>query len=230
MNKNILTIILGNNINNLFGCCNDAILMYNFFYSFYLQNKIWLKPYILLNHNITTNNIKQIIKENSDIEKILIFFSGHGYYNKIQFGKKIINKFDFYNLINDSILYEIELILILDACYSGSFIANKKYSKIIKILFISSCNSKQQSNEGLSNFNSKYYKYKKPLKNEIYKTNNSYNLIIGIFTFNFYKLIINNKLFQIEKWKNINNYKIWNNINNICNQTIQIKIIFSHSL
>ena len=38
MKKNLI-VIIGYNYNNLLGSENDAILIYNIFYRFYLQNK-----------------------------------------------------------------------------------------------------------------------------------------------------------------------------------------------
>ena len=62
MKKNLI-VIIGYNYNNLLGSENDAILIYNIFYRFYLQNKkIWIKPKIFLNENVKLNLIKDCIK------------------------------------------------------------------------------------------------------------------------------------------------------------------------
>ena len=78
MEYNITPIILGNNGDNLYGSVNDAILIYNLFYIFYLNEDIWNEPYIFLDNQVNMKNINTCIaniKINNNI--ILIYFSGH---------------------------------------------------------------------------------------------------------------------------------------------------------
>ena len=67
--NNIKSYIIGDNGNDLFGTHNDAKLIYNLFYIFYLKKKnIWHTPELYLN-----NMLQKINKGNI----ILIYFSGH---------------------------------------------------------------------------------------------------------------------------------------------------------
>ena len=62
MEKEIYSIILGNNQDELYGSENDAILIYNLFYTFYLKKSIWKKPIIYLNKDVNIENIINSIK------------------------------------------------------------------------------------------------------------------------------------------------------------------------
>ena len=94
--KKIYSIILGNNQNNLFGSKNDAILIYNLFYSFYLKNENWQEPNIYLDENLKIEDImKKInsfnIKSIKNNISLIIYFSGHSDKNgKLQFFPRIV--------------------------------------------------------------------------------------------------------------------------------------------
>ena len=213
----VLAITLGNNKGNLYGSENDAILFYNLFYSFY-KNKYsdicWLEPQILLNNQVIINNLLNLLN-NISITKLIIYFSGHGYKSRLNFYNENISNDKFFNLISKKVKNINELIIILDCCYSGSFYTEKKYNNINKITFISACNNKQKSNEGLVDYNKDYFIFKNPQK-----INNINNIIIGIFSYNFFKLIYNKKIYNPVLWSELKNDIIWKQIEKIANQTI----------
>jgi hypothetical protein len=194
---NIKSYIIGDNNNDLFGCHNDAKLIYNLFYTFYLKNKnIWILPKIYL------NTIFENIDINYENSKIIIFFSGHT--NKK--GNLIIN---YNNYSSDYILKLInskekkcEVIFIIDSCYSINFISKNKYKFIFKISYFLSKSINNESKEFLIEYKNNNYKYT--------SINNNYSKIVnGIFTYYFYK-ILNNKIYNnINLWNNLINDPIW---------------------
>jgi hypothetical protein len=221
MNKKetVLGITMGNNKGNLFGSENDAILFYNLFYSFYLKEYndiVWLEPKILLNKQVTINNLLNLI-DNTSINKLIIYFSGHGYRKRLKFFDENIINDKFFNSINQKIKNIDEIILILDCCYSGSFFIDKKYAKINNIKYLTACNKNQKCNEGLVNFNKENFIHKNPQK--INKLN---NIIIGIFSYNLFKLLKNKNMYNPNKWLSTKKSIIWTQIEKLAKQTFTI--------
>ena len=201
----IKSYIIGDNGNDLFGTHNDAKLIYNLFYIFYLNKKnIWNTPELYLN-NIISKISKNYI--------ILIYFSGHSDKN----GNIIINNTCysvnyFLNIINSN-NYKCEVIFIIDTCYSKQFILKNKckYKFIKKIQYFVSQSENNSSKEFLINFNEDDYKYTKI---------NKYSKIVnGIFTYYFYK-ILKNKNYCINDFEKIKNSQIWTFVKNNFNQEI----------
>jgi len=54
-------------------------------------------------------------------------------------------------------------------------------------------------------------------------TNNK--VVLGIFTYNFCKLLYNKKIVNIENILDINKSPIWSQVKKICNQQMKIKIL-----
>lgn len=202
MNK-IKSYIFGDNGNDLFGTHNDAKLIYNLFYIFYLNKKnIWNTPELYLN-----NIISKINKSNN----ILIYFSGHS--NKD--GEIIINnnKYSsdyFLNLINSNNI-NCNVIFIIDTCYGNKFISKNNYKFIKKIEYFVSYSDNNISKEFLINLNQDDYKY-----TDIKKYS---KIINGIFTYYFYK-ILKNKYYDIYDFKKIKESHIWNFVKKKFNQDI----------
>ena len=99
MFKKINPIIFGNNQNNLFGSENDAILIYNLFYTFYIENEKWNKPYLYINKKVKLSKLIKRVKKIDDNNLVLIYFSGHSckygnlkFYNNFYSNEHIINK------------------------------------------------------------------------------------------------------------------------------------------
>ena len=111
---NIKLYILGDNSNDLFGTHNDAKLIYNLFYTFYLNNKnLWNIPELYLN---------KIIKKINKGDLILIYFSGHSNKNgEILINNNLYSANFFLNLINSNKFY-CNVIFIIDTCYGKEFI------------------------------------------------------------------------------------------------------------
>lgn len=202
MNK-IKSYIIGDNGNDLFGTHNDAKLIYNLFYIFYLNKKnIWNTPELYLN-----NIISKINKSNN----ILIYFSGHS--NKD--GEIIINnnKYSsdyFLNLINSNNI-NCNVIFIIDTCYGNKFISKNNYKFIKKIEYFVSYSDNNISKEFLINLNHDDYKY-----TDIKKYS---KIVNGIFTYYFYK-ILKNKYYDIYDFKKIKDSHIWNFVKKKFNQDI----------
>lgn len=214
--KKIYSIILGNNQNDLFGSTNDAILIYNLFYSFYLNNKNWQEPNIYLNNNLKIDEIiKKIYSFNiSSFDKdtsLIIYFSGHSDKNgKLQFYNKFYSNNDLVNLLK---LFDINCTyIIIDSCFSKNFIIEKKYKNTTKYIVSSSEN--QTSKEILVDYDKDMFTYK-----DINKKNNK--MVIGIFTLYFYRIIKNKNLSNLNNWESvIINNPIWKIIERIYNQKI----------
>ena len=156
MKDTILSICLGNDSKNLLGCKNDSILIYNLIMEFVdkeLEEK-WLTPYLLFNENITEKKIKNIIKNSDIFNKLFIYYSGHGLLDgSINiFTNNMISDINFIKVLDSYISSNIELYIILDSCYAGSF-KILPYNKIKKIHLIGSTKSNQKANESIINFN-----------------------------------------------------------------------------
>ena len=220
--KKVLTIILGYNYDTLLGSENDAILIYNIFYRFYLNNNIyWNKPLLLKNNNVKMDKVINYIKKNiNNFSILLIYFSGHSSKKNIFFYKSKLSRNNFFCKINMVLNKNIDFFLILDSCYSELFMKlDSKYNKIKKKYFILSSKKNQKSAEGFINYNDKYFEYKKA------KVNND-KIILGIFTYNFCKLLYKmNEINDVSKILEIKRSPLWKQIEKICNQQIQIKIL-----
>ena len=203
--NNIKSYIIGDNGNDLFGTHNDAKLIYNLFYIFYLNKKnIWNTPELYL------NNICQKINKSNII---LIYFSGHSDKNgNIIIKNKCYSVNYFLNLINSNKSY-CQVIFIIDTCYGKEFIQNNKneYKFIKKIQYFVSQSESNNSKEFLINFNEDDYKYTKI---------NKYSKIVnGIFTYYFFK-ILKNKNYKINEFEKIKDSHIWTYVKNNFNQEI----------
>jgi hypothetical protein len=221
--KIILSIIIGYNFNNLLGSENDAILIYNIFYRFYLKNNsdLWIEPKLFIGSHVNFKNIKDyIINIKKKYNTILFFFSGHGSKNKIFFQDNKISKYKFYSKINKILQKKINLYIILDSCYSESFLINNNiYKNFNQIYLLASSKNNQKSSEGLVNFNKKYF--------QIYGCDNTINnkIVLGIFTYNFSKLLYECETSNINQLLEIKKSPLWNHINLVCNQLFTIVII-----
>lgn len=223
MKDRILSICLGNNSKDLSGCRNDAILMYNFLNYLNSNNNLdefWLKPNILLDKNVVEDNIIKIIKENQErINKILIYYSGHGFedgkINILNSISKMTYDTFFLKGINDVLTKKVELYIILDCCYSGSF-KLLPFDNLRKINLISSSLAKQLASESLTSINN--IELNKELNFDI----NNNNIITGVFTFNFINQLYNEKYKSINDWKkvflNSNYLETWNTIERVAKQ------------
>jgi hypothetical protein len=211
--KKIYTIIMGYNKNNLFGSENDAILLYNLFYRFYLDYSFWEKPIIFLNKNVVFNNLIDNINNiniTSDETIIIIYFSGHSSKcGKLQFFDNEYSNIQILKKISKN----TNIFFIIDSCFSKKFII-KEYDKIKILRFIVSSYDDQTSKEIVIEYDHKMFLYKK-LK---YIHN---KIVIGIFTLYFYKLVNIKNLYNIDNWKNkIINNPLWKLIENKYNQQI----------
>ncbi len=105
MCKNILSIIIGYNYNDLIGSENDAILIYNIFYNYHLKKKFkhnFFKPKIYLNKDVKIKNIFNYLEEKIDTtDKVVFYFSGHSDLNKLFFYDEYLIKRDFFKYINN---------------------------------------------------------------------------------------------------------------------------------
>lgn len=211
MNNPILSICIGYNTNNLFGCENDAILFFNL-------NFLYPK-YILLGKKATIKNITKIFESNNTLTNIVIFFSGHGFTNgALKLYDKCLKPFELYEMINKNFIHPIKLYVILDCCYSGSFTQVKNFNKIINVFIISSCQNNETSTEIISIYNSDLFIERKP--NNINKD----NIVVGAFTINLVKLIKEKSLFNIDEWFLLKNELIWKELEDKIHQKINIKI------
>lgn len=230
MKNKILSICIGTNNGNLCGSNNDSILFYNFLNKLYKINNFkeyWMKPYHISDNNLNIDDICSKIKNlKFSFKYLLIFYSGHGFKEGIL---NIINKKNDYSRINDSdfikcisksINQEIELYLILDSCFGGSF-KLLPFENIKKINLISSTQSTQEASEGITTidqikkiFNNIHLHYKLNI------TDNS--LVMGIFTYNFIYLLDKINMKSINDWNIIfdEEYadKVWNRIECLANQ------------
>ena len=168
---------------------------------------------------VKINLIKDFIKNNK-FSKLNIYFSGHSSKQSIFLYKKRIKRDSFLNEINKCLKNKIDLFLIIDSCYSEKFsLIKNNFNFIKKRTFILSTNENQKSQEGLVNFNKKFFQFMK-IKNI---TNNK--VVLGIFTYNFCKLLYNKKIVNVENILDINKSPIWSQVKKICNQQMKIKIL-----
>jgi len=210
MNKETVSIFIGNNSSNLYGCVNDAILFYNL-------NFLYPK-YLLINDSVKITNLENIFKLNNNSKNVLIFFSGHGLKGGcFQFKDNILKPSELFILINKYFINPINLYIILDCCFSGGFPQIKNYNKIINTFIFSSCYFNQRSSESIILYNPLFFKDYKP-----YIINKN-NIVIGLFTFNLVKIIINKSLLCIDDWFLLENEVIWKDLETILNQKITIK-------
>lgn len=225
MKDNILSICLGNDFYNLNGSKNDAILFYNYLNLLYKNNNLkqnWYKPKFFLDNNVAEDNIVNYLRNfKNKVDKVLIFFSGHGLKDgKLKIKTKNSNYIDDLNLLNilsKNIQNSFELYIILDCCYSGSFkiIPNQKM-KSIKLM--ASCDKDQLSNEGITSFENLIKENKlNYFKSKITKKKD--NVIIGIFTYNIIDLLYKLKLDDINEWVKIFNLEsFWKKIYEVTKQ------------
>ncbi len=218
MNFYIIPILLGNNMDTLFGIKNDLLIIYNLFYKYYLlyPNK-WHKPFILINKHTSLNNIKSIIINYNNFEAKIIFiiyFSGHssskGY---LKFYNENINSLILLDFFNTHLTYSSQIYFIIDSCYSKNFIQNTaKYKNIEKIYFMGSSMENEHSKEIETDYDEALFKYKliKPCK----------KIVVGIFSLYFVKLLMIRNIHNIEDFKNIINDKLWKMISIKYKQTI----------
>ena len=201
---------MGNNCGNLHGSKNDAILFYNYVYHLHentSNSENWLKPYIFLDSNVAVENVKKVINDNDDYDKILIYYSGHGYSNgnlNIYNSRHgLVRDRDLFQEINSVLKHDIELYIILDSCYSGC-INTIPFDKIKKINLIASSCCNQLSSESLTSFSNLPFNinyYYEALSQII---NNSSNNIKHAIVF-------------CDTWKNINNSQLLPKLKNILN-------------
>jgi len=224
MKNKIYSICIGTNNGNLTGSKNDSILFYNLLYYLYKINKhyeYWLKPALFYDNNL---NIQTICNHLNNIDYnfkyLLIFYSGHGYndgmLNITDDNLLTINNINFLKKISNSLKNDIELFLILDCCYGGTF-KILPYNKIKKIYLISSTQHNQIAYEGITSIE----QIDKLFNNIIFKNMldvNDNNISMGIFTFNFIYLLKQTKFNSIIDWKNLFNNNLWIKINNLTNQ------------
>lgn len=224
MKNKIYSICIGTNNGNLTGSKNDSILFYNLLYNLYKINnyyEYWLKPTLFYNDNL---NIQTICEHLNNIDYnfkyLLIFYSGHGYndgmLNITDDNLLKISNIIFLKKISDSLKNDIELFLILDCCYGGTF-KIVPYNKIKKIYLISSTQYNQIAYEGITPIE----QIDKLFNNIIFKNMldiSDNNISMGIFTFNFIFLLKQKKFNSIIDWKDLFNNNLWIKINNLTNQ------------
>lgn len=227
MKEIICSICLGNDIDNLKGCSNDAIMYYNYILKLSGDpdmNEIWLKPKILLNKNVVEDNILKIISNMlGKFDKLLIIYSGHGFMNGNiginSTNSNYISDIHFLKNINNILKKPIDLYIILDCCYSGSF-RLIPYKNFNNIKLISSTSSIQPSNESLNSIDN----LDSELKNNISVINK--NVTTGVFTYNFITQLNRKKYKSINQWGKFILDKlfepIWNSIEKIANQIPKI--------
>lgn len=217
MYKKIYTIILGNN-ESLFGAINDAKIIYNIFYNFYINKKEWEKPYILLNENITIKNICNIVNNFNNPEIILIYFSGHSNkHGKIKFYKSYISNIDILKNINNYIKNKSECYFIIDSCYSEKFTYNNNFeslTNINNIYFLVSSQSNQTSKEFIVKYNPELFTFS-PIKEKT-------KIPISIFTY-YLSTYLKEITYIKDIENNIINKNIWIIINKKYNQLIFFK-------
>jgi hypothetical protein len=201
MKDNIFSICLGNNSSNLSGCKNDSIIFYDYLTSLHKNKNLkenWLKPNILINENVAVDNIIKLISDSSNvINKLLIFYSGHGFYpnqlNIFNNSSKKLTSTELIKEINKELKNNIKLYIILDSCYSGSF-QIVPYKKIKEVKLIASTESLGKSTESIIDV--KNIKLK---SNKLF--NNKNKIKFGTFTFHFLNLLSKLNVTKIDDFK-----------------------------
>ena len=184
MNKKYTSIFIGNNSINLLGCVNDASLFYNL--------NIFQNKYILLNNDATIVNLEKILKHNNNITELFIFFSGHGFRGGcLKLYDIILKPSSLYELINNIFINQINLYLILDCCFSGGFPQIKNFNKIKNTYIIASSDKNERSIECIVLYDDKLFIEHKP---KIIKN----NIVIGLFSYNFVKMILSKNILNVE--------------------------------
>mgnify|MGYP006429690399 CR=1 FL=1 len=234
MKDKILSICIGTNNGQLNGSKNDSIIFFNFLYYLYENNnfkKYWLKPYVFFDESVNMIKICSYIKDlNINFKYLLIFYSGHGYQEGIINIPNSLNEFnkvtdtEFIKKISDTVNNDIELYLILDCCFGGSF-KLLPYNRIKKVNLISSTNINEEASEGITRLNNIINLREIVLKDKLNIHENT--IIMGIFTYNFIYILSRLNNYSIKNWKNViedvDNQKIWNNIKKLAKQTPFIK-------
>ncbi len=226
LNYNIISILLGNDNNTLYGIKNDLLIIYNLFYKFHkktvdIGNYHWYEPNIFINSNVKIKNIIDLIQEYRHIENliIIIYFSGHsntkGY---LKFYDEFINASYIINSININLYKKTQIYFIIDSCFSKNFIITDihNYKNIIKISYLVSCLENEYSKEIEIDYDENIFPYKKPT---------SLKLIVSIFTFYYIKLLYRRNINNINDFKNIITDKLWKMISNNYNQTLYFEEI-----
>ena len=201
MKDNIFSICLGNNSNTLKGCKNDSLIFFNYLLMLHQNKNLkenWIRPCILKDNNVAVNNIKNLISNCTErIDKILLFYSGHGYHkDKINIysnDRKIISSSFLIKNLNSVLKNDICLYIILDCCYSGSF-QIVPFDKIKKIKLISSTLENQKSTESVINKNNSTIK-------DFLNADSKENITVGTFTFHFVNLLIKLNINCIDNFK-----------------------------
>lgn len=193
------SILIGDNGNNLYGCHNDVILLYNFFFEYNI-------PLYFFN-DISFEKIKMNIKKNL---LIIFYFSGHSINNgNIIINNKLYSSKSILTFLNN-LKSNLNVIFIIDSCYSETFICKDNFKYINNIKYLVSCSKNQTSKEIIVDYDEKYYKY--------YNIKKSNKLVHSIFTYYLCKLFYKYK-FDIEK---IKNHPYWN----IMEEKYQQKFIY----
>ena len=249
----MITIFIGNNSKHLLGCENDAIMFYNLFETLQinqptqstqktsqqqsqlpsqLPSQLQNKKFLLIGKQATTLNLEKIFRNNKSIENLIIYFSGHGFYGgNLEFGDKIVNALEIYELINDIFINDLNIFFILDCCYSGSYPLIKNFQKIKNVSILASCKNNEKSSESLAIYNPQDFNFIKPKflsyksyfnLDKISLNNKEDNIIVGAFTYNLIKIIKQNNLTNINNWFLIENEKIWKTLEKSINQKITI--------
>ena len=249
----MITIFIGNNSKHLLGCENDAIMFYNLFETLQinqptqstqktsqqqsqlpsqLPSQLQNKKFLLIGKQATTLNLEKIFRNNKSIENLIIYFSGHGFYGgNLEFGDKIVNALEIYELINDIFINDLNIFFILDCCYSGSYPLIKNFQKIKNVSILASCKNNEKSSESLAIYNPQDFNFIKPNflsyksyfnLDKINLINKEDNIIVGAFTYNLIKIIKQNNLTNINNWFLIENEKIWKTLEKSINQKITI--------
>ena len=232
MKTKILGLSIGTNNGNLYGSKNDSILFLNYLNYLYLNNhnnsELWLKPYIFIDNNVNLNYICNFIKKiKYSYDKLLIFYSGHGYLDGIlnipwsnyKGENKKISDIEFINEISKCVCGRIDLYIILDCCFGGSFKILPN-NNLKSIHLISSSHSHENASEGISSFNQlkNTFKLTKYINKLIIKED---DIILGVFTYNFLYMLIKNNIKSINDWNTLfkkNNAKVWKRIKRMSSQ------------
>ena len=92
-------------------------------------------------------------RHNNTIQNLLIYFSGHGFYDgNLQFTDSIVKPLKLYESINNNFINNLNIYFILDCCYAGSFPLIKNFQKIKDVYILASCKENQKSLESIVNY------------------------------------------------------------------------------